>query len=133
MRKGYFILFLFLISCSSAPVKEPLKTIYEPDRVLAEINKVNIPIIEKNTRFVRIPVEAKRPSKYYSQEEIEIKKSDTGYEIRLWLCKNTQEAPSLVFQKEIQLKIPQVGGHDIEIIGKNQKFLELIFIDDWPN
>lgn len=122
---------LFLFACSSVPKKELNPDLKEPEKILAEIHKIEVPYIEKRTRLVRIPVEASRPSVNYSQEEIEISKSDTGYEVRLWLLKGNQPCQSLSFKREISFQIPVSGGHDIEIIGKNKRFLELIFIDEW--
>lgn len=125
-----------LLSCSQ-PVSRPKPVAVmapvevKPEKVLAEVIKILVPVVEKNSKKVQIPVEGIRPSKEYSLEEVEIKKSETGYEIRIWLMKGKEDAQSLSFSKTVSFQIPVVGGHDVEVIGKNQRFLEVIFIDDW--
>jgi len=124
------VLLAGLYGCQAAPVKEMGLPCSKPERILADIQKINVPVIEKKSRMVRVTLEGSRPALCYGQEELEINKSETGYEIRLWLIKSAVDASSLSLKKEVAFKIPVSGGHDVEVIGKNRKFIEIVFIDE---
>lgn len=133
LMKLLIIGFIFLLPyCSKKPVKQEkviIKIPASPKKVLASVVKMEIPRIEKQSKHVKVHVWAMRPSLEYSKEEVQISKMPTGYNIKIWLIKNTKPAKKLSFFKIVSFKIPKDGGYDIEVSGKNQNFLDIVFID----
>jgi hypothetical protein len=103
---------------------EPLKP------VLAAVEKMEIPRIERKSNRVKVLIWGKRPENRYSREEVKITPMETGYAVEVWLYPEKDTAGSLDFYKEVSFTIPDPGGYDIELRGRNRSIVKLIFIDD---
>ncbi|HCL57497.1 MAG TPA: hypothetical protein DHW82_10880 [Spirochaetia bacterium] len=138
------VLFFWTVSCSVKKEVKPVveekpiqrekekmvEEVKEPERVLASVIKMEIPRVENRSNQVRVNVYATRPDITYSREEIELKKMETGYTIKIWLVRDQlKPASSIDFFKEVIFEIPENGGYDIEVVGKDSNFIDIVFID----
>lgn len=125
-----FISLLFAFSCSKPAVKQSESSVVEKDeRILAEVMKMDIPRIEKNSNRVKVLIWGKRPDLKYAKEEPEISKSDTGYTVKIWLSRLDHPAASYDIYREVEFQIPSVGGHDIEVVGRSESFIKIVYIE----
>lgn len=106
-------------------VKQPEK----PKRVLAYVKKMHIPRIEKRSRVVKVQIWGMRPELNYKKQEVEIAPMETGYAVKIWLHLGKEPAKELSFFKEVSFTINKSGGHDVEVIGRKNRLVDIVFID----
>ncbi len=140
MKIGFLIfLILFNVSCSRATkqAKKAKKTIIKKEKqaarkLLAHINRINIPRIENKEKKVKVEIWGKSPDDIlYNNRKIEIIKIKTGYSIKIWYEKSKKiikKQPSNFFLV-VDLTFDSIGGFDVEVIGYKKNLMDIVYID----
>ncbi len=121
------------MGCSRAPVvknevRAKLQKREERKRFLPHIKAVEVPRVGKSGKNIIVKIWGHKEV-VFCDEEIEIRKIKTGYQIKIWLIKKKKSQSLKNYYKEISLNIKNPGGYDIEVVGKNRSFLDIVYID----